>query len=198
MRSTRRFSNPYLGTVNPFPAPSPPPSNTVFPKPVTVFTLNPNFPIPGTRLKAPAPSQPSTFFPAFCCTLRSGLRGTGSPAASTSLSRQATTRCFVLDANEWVDLQQRRLLTEALGLMLAPCASLVGGLVATGGETARAILESWGERSRNKALIEKFDAALRAWSKSDRRHALLLSPPKRISPSPAHRERDSSLTELKS
>jgi D-threonate/D-erythronate kinase len=50
----------------------------------------------------------------------------------------------VLDANEWVDLQERRRLTDALGLMLAPHVSLVGGLVATGGETARAILDSWG------------------------------------------------------
>ena len=42
------FSNPYLGTTNPFPAPSPPPTNTPFPRPVTVFTFNPNFPIPVT------------------------------------------------------------------------------------------------------------------------------------------------------
>jgi 4-hydroxythreonine-4-phosphate dehydrogenase len=53
----------------------------------------------------------------------------------------------VLDANEWVDLQQRRRLTDALGLMLAPHASLVGALVATGGETARAILDGWGVAS---------------------------------------------------
>jgi D-threonate/D-erythronate kinase len=50
----------------------------------------------------------------------------------------------VLDANEWVDLQERRRLTDALGLMLAPHAALVGALVATGGETARAILDGWG------------------------------------------------------
>jgi len=42
------FSNPYLGTTNPFPAPSPPPSNIVFPTPVTAFTFNPHFPIPVT------------------------------------------------------------------------------------------------------------------------------------------------------
>ncbi|HTF68764.1 MAG TPA: carboxypeptidase regulatory-like domain-containing protein, partial [Edaphobacter sp.] len=42
------FSNPYLGTTNPFPAPSPPPSNTIFPSPVTAFTFNPHFPIPVT------------------------------------------------------------------------------------------------------------------------------------------------------
>ena len=53
----------------------------------------------------------------------------------------------VLDANEWVDLQERRRLTDALGLMLAPHAALVGALVATGGETARAILDGWGVAS---------------------------------------------------
>jgi 4-hydroxythreonine-4-phosphate dehydrogenase len=53
----------------------------------------------------------------------------------------------VLDANEWVDFQERRRLTDALGLMLAPYATLVGGLVATGGETARAILDAWGGAS---------------------------------------------------
>jgi Carboxypeptidase regulatory-like domain len=42
------FSNPYLGTTNPFPAPTPPPSNTIFPAPVTAFTFNPHFPIPIT------------------------------------------------------------------------------------------------------------------------------------------------------
>lgn len=51
---------------------------------------------------------------------------------------------IVLDANEWVDLQKRRRLTDALGLMLVPHVSLVGALVATGGETARAILDGWG------------------------------------------------------
>ncbi len=50
----------------------------------------------------------------------------------------------VLDANEWVDLKERRRLTDALGFMLAPHAALVGALVATGGETARAILDGWG------------------------------------------------------
>ncbi|HEV2708800.1 MAG TPA: carboxypeptidase regulatory-like domain-containing protein [Edaphobacter sp.] len=43
------FSNPYLGTTNPFPALSPPPSNTTFPSPVTAFTFNPKFPIPVTN-----------------------------------------------------------------------------------------------------------------------------------------------------
>jgi hypothetical protein len=34
------FSNPYLGIVNPFPAPYPPPSNTPFPSPVQVMTYD--------------------------------------------------------------------------------------------------------------------------------------------------------------
>jgi 4-hydroxythreonine-4-phosphate dehydrogenase len=50
----------------------------------------------------------------------------------------------VLDANKLVDLHQRRRLTDALGLMLAPHAPLVGAFVATGGETARALLDGWG------------------------------------------------------
>ena len=53
----------------------------------------------------------------------------------------------LLDSNEQVDIQDRRRLTEAVGLMLAPYAMLVGGLVATGGETARAVLDSWGAAS---------------------------------------------------
>jgi hypothetical protein len=34
------FSNPYLGIVNPFPAPHPPPASTPFPAPVQVMTCN--------------------------------------------------------------------------------------------------------------------------------------------------------------
>jgi len=51
---------------------------------------------------------------------------------------------IVLDPNETVDPGRRRCLTAALRLLLAPYASLVGSLFATGGETARAILEGWG------------------------------------------------------
>src|SRR5262249_18636729 len=36
------FSNPYLGTTNPFPAPSPAPSNIAFPTPVSAYTFNPD------------------------------------------------------------------------------------------------------------------------------------------------------------
>jgi len=50
----------------------------------------------------------------------------------------------VLDPNRTVGPGGRRCLTAALRLLLAPDASLVGSLVATGGETARAILEGWG------------------------------------------------------
>jgi 4-hydroxythreonine-4-phosphate dehydrogenase len=57
--------------------------------------------------------------------------------------RSGNDTLVVLDANEWVDLQERRSITDALGLMLAPNAALVGALVATGGETARAILDGW-------------------------------------------------------
>jgi 4-hydroxythreonine-4-phosphate dehydrogenase len=53
----------------------------------------------------------------------------------------------VLDPNGTVGSGGRRCLTAALRLLLAPYASLVGSLLATGGETARAILEGWGIRS---------------------------------------------------
>jgi len=53
----------------------------------------------------------------------------------------------VLDPNGTVSPGGRRFLTATLRLLLSPYASLVGSLVATGGETARAILEGWGVRS---------------------------------------------------
>lgn len=61
---------------------------------------------------------------------------------AASLKSDADT-LVILDAEESVDIAERPLLTEALGAMLAPCVDLVGALVATGGETARAILNSW-------------------------------------------------------
>jgi uncharacterized protein YgbK (DUF1537 family) len=51
---------------------------------------------------------------------------------------------IVLDPNGTVGPDGRRCLTASLRLLLAPHASLVGSLFATGGETARAILEGWG------------------------------------------------------
>src|SRR5262249_33753518 len=36
------FSNPYQGTTNPFPAPLPPPKDTLFPPPVLVYSWSPN------------------------------------------------------------------------------------------------------------------------------------------------------------
>jgi hypothetical protein len=44
------FSNPYRGITNPFPAPSPAPSNLVFPSPVQAFTYDPggNYQVPVT------------------------------------------------------------------------------------------------------------------------------------------------------
>ena len=54
---------------------------------------------------------------------------------------------LVLDANEHVDASEERRLIHALGLMLVPYAKIVGALVATGGETARAILRGWGATS---------------------------------------------------
>lgn len=68
----------------------------------------------------------------------------GRIAASLTAGRDTLV---MLDAAERVEISARPLLTEALGAMLAPCVSLVGALVATGGETARAILKSWNVSS---------------------------------------------------
>jgi D-threonate/D-erythronate kinase len=54
---------------------------------------------------------------------------------------------IVLDPNAAIGPRGRRCLTTALRLLLAPYVSLVGSLIATGGETARAILEGWGVSS---------------------------------------------------
>lgn len=51
---------------------------------------------------------------------------------------------IVLDASECTGMQQQRRLAGALGMMLVPYARIVGALVVTGGETARAILDGWG------------------------------------------------------
>jgi len=65
-------------------------------------------------------------------------------AGSIAASLQAGADTLVmLDAAEHVDVAERPLVTDALGAMLASCANLVGALVATGGETSRAILNSW-------------------------------------------------------
>jgi uncharacterized protein YgbK (DUF1537 family) len=63
-----------------------------------------------------------------------------------SLDQGADT-LIILDAAEQVHLHERRMLTDALGEMLSPCLGKVGGLAATGGETARAIFNGWGVAS---------------------------------------------------
>ncbi len=65
---------------------------------------------------------------------------------------------LLLDANQRADPSEERQLTHALGLMLAPYAKIVGALVATGGETARAILRGWGAASL--VLIEEVEPGL--------------------------------------
>ncbi len=42
--------------------------------------------------------------------------------------------------------EDTRRLTSSLARLIAPCADHAGALVATGGETARAILDAWGIR----------------------------------------------------
>lgn len=50
----------------------------------------------------------------------------------------------VLEADDPIDTVKGRALTNALGVMMAPLAENIGALVATGGETARSVLQAWG------------------------------------------------------
>ncbi len=52
-----------------------------------------------------------------------------------------------LDSSETVPHNLERAAAQALGRMLQPCGPCVGALVATGGETARAVLDAWGIES---------------------------------------------------
>lgn len=49
-----------------------------------------------------------------------------------------------LDSTGRCGAEQAQLLTGSLARMIQPCANHVGALVATGGETARAVLDAWG------------------------------------------------------
>ena len=65
--------------------------------------------------------------------------------ALTSISLERGDDVLVqLDSDDLSTRDQGRLLTRSLARMLEPCAHHVGALVATGGETARAILDAWG------------------------------------------------------
>jgi len=80
---------------------------------------------------------------------RTLLAGSDSPnwghiASSIEASLRSGRNTLVkLDAGEWIDQKERRLLTDALGVMLTPYRHIIGGLVASGGETARAVLAGW-------------------------------------------------------
>jgi 4-hydroxythreonine-4-phosphate dehydrogenase len=52
-----------------------------------------------------------------------------------------------IDAEESPAGETDPALAERLGLMLAPCRRLTGGLIATGGDTASAVLRHWGIRA---------------------------------------------------
>lgn len=58
--------------------------------------------------------------------------------------RAGNDTLIILDPSKIVGNAERRYLTAALRLLLAPYAPHVGSFFATGGETARAILEGWG------------------------------------------------------
>lgn len=53
---------------------------------------------------------------------------------------------LMLDEDEHGSAYEAHLLAPALSSLISPCAPLLGGLVATGGETARAILDAFGVR----------------------------------------------------
>jgi D-threonate/D-erythronate kinase len=57
---------------------------------------------------------------------------------------QGTDVLVQLDAAELCAIEDTRRLTSSLARLIAPCADHAGALVATGGETARAILDAWG------------------------------------------------------
>ena len=64
-----------------------------------------------------------------------------------SASLQQRTDVLVqLDAAEPCATEDAKRLTSSLARLIAPCAEHAGALVATGGETARAILDAWGIR----------------------------------------------------
>jgi len=62
---------------------------------------------------------------------------------SSSL-QQGTDVLVRLDTAEPCAAEDARRITSSLARLIAPCADLAGALVATGGETARAILDTWG------------------------------------------------------
>jgi D-threonate/D-erythronate kinase len=64
---------------------------------------------------------------------------------STNLQK-GTDVLVQFDASEPCAAEDARRLTLSLACMLAPCAGHAGALVATGGETARALLDAWGIR----------------------------------------------------
>jgi D-threonate/D-erythronate kinase len=55
-------------------------------------------------------------------------------------------RDLVVSLSTPAEMQDRRV-AEALAAVLSPCGRIVGGLVATGGDTATAMLRSWGTTS---------------------------------------------------
>lgn len=74
-----------------------------------------------------------------------------------------------LGAEEKIDVSQSKRLASALARMIVPYADKVGALVATGGETARAVLESWGIVSLR--LVKEVEAGVpfsisENWSRS--------------------------------
>jgi uncharacterized protein YgbK (DUF1537 family) len=75
-----------------------------------------------------------------------------------SLLQSGWDTLVMLEAEEEIEQKDRRSLTNALGGMLAPLRDRVGALMASGGETARAVLVGWGAVSLQ--LLEEVEPGL--------------------------------------
>ncbi len=99
-----------------------------------------------------------------------------SPEAAPAWQNQQSSICTALQAGQDVLIQldsthieESRQLTRNLAHLLEPCAAIAGALVASGGETARAVLDAWGiRRLRLHSEIETgFPCSLpEGWSRS--------------------------------
>lgn len=60
--------------------------------------------------------------------------------------KRGSDTLVVFEGDEEFSVSQAQVFAEALSGLISPCAGLLGGLIATGGETARAVLDGLGIR----------------------------------------------------
>jgi 4-phospho-D-threonate 3-dehydrogenase / 4-phospho-D-erythronate 3-dehydrogenase len=92
----------------------------------------------------------------------------------SSILQQGTDVLVRFDCAETCAAEDTRCLTSSLARLVAPCADHAGALVATGGETARAILDAWGIRQLR--LLGEVESGL-PWSVTEgwRRDLIVLT-----------------------